>query len=178
MMKRGVKLTALAVLVVLALTGFSTGHKSGSKSRHRGGSSSGGGCSSSSQRHDTSSHTSSSSSGSYGSGYSGTRRSTRRATPTSTGSTGPVEATVKLVRCASAGDPYATVQITNSNRNSGYFRASVDFRDADGQLVGTAQDTFRVGQDSVATVRLKVPATADASRIERCVAVPTAPYVR
>ncbi|MGW6217003.1 hypothetical protein [Streptomyces sp. NPDC055109] len=62
---RTLRFTAVSVMVVLALTGFSTG-RHGSRSHH----SSGGGCSSSRQDHDSSSSTSTSGGGSYGGGSS------------------------------------------------------------------------------------------------------------
>ncbi|MEU6660580.1 hypothetical protein [Streptomyces sp. NPDC046821] len=71
MLRRGLKLTALATVVVLALTGFSSrGHGGSGKSRgggsHWSSGHSGGGCSSSKQDHDSSSSYSSSGGSSYG----------------------------------------------------------------------------------------------------------------
>ncbi|MEW2164051.1 hypothetical protein AB0912_13790 [Streptomyces sp. NPDC007084] len=79
------RFTAVSVLVVLALTGFSTG-RHGSRSHHSGGG--GGGCSSSRQDHDSSSSSSSSSGGgSYGHGSYGGSSSTSDPYDSPTGDT-------------------------------------------------------------------------------------------
>ena len=86
--------------VVLALTGFSSGHKSGGrhKSSHSD-SDGGGGCSSSSQDHDS---------------YTPRTTSTRRASTLQDG-------TAVLVSCATKTAPYATVEVTNPNSRQGVF---------------------------------------------------------
>ncbi|GAB2976414.1 hypothetical protein GCM10023080_046320 [Streptomyces pseudoechinosporeus] len=155
---RTLKFTAALSLVVLALTGFSTGRHG-----HGGGSggSGGGGCSSSSQDHGSSSSTTSG--GSYGSGSdddsddsyddsyddsgststsgggSSTRRPGYRSTPTpsSTGTSSAEleDGTAKLVSCATATTPYATVEVTNPNKREAEFQVWVTFYDAEGTLL-------------------------------------------
>lgn len=144
-------------MVVLTLTGFSSGrHHS---SRH--GSGGGGGCSSSSQDHDSSSSTtgggsygSGSDDGSYGGSYgdsdddsygdgygssssggsSYTRRPTHRAT--SSGTAQPLEdGSARLVSCATDKRPYATVEVTNPNNRKADFQARVTFYDVEGALL-------------------------------------------
>lgn len=156
------KLTVVLALVVLAMTGFSSGrHGHGRSSSGSGG----GGCSSSSQNHGGSSTSSGSTSGSgssgssrsadddstYGSGsISGggsgyTRRPGHRPTPTSssTGSGTALKAgTAKLVSCASASTPYATVEIANPNKRRADFRAWVTFYDAEGTLLIRTQSVM------------------------------------
>jgi hypothetical protein len=146
-------------MVVLALTGFSTGRGHGGSSRHGGGG--GGGCSSSSQDHDSSSSTSSGgsySSGSttsgsgdddyydndnskdddddaYGSGSTGgssTGGYHRRPTHRSSsgsGSRAPEDGTARLVSCATERAPYATVEVSNPNARKVTFRVDVTFYD-------------------------------------------------
>ncbi|GAA4808672.1 hypothetical protein GCM10023220_43980 [Streptomyces ziwulingensis] len=122
------KWTTVAALTVLALTGFSTGRGHGGGGS---GSDSGGGCSSSSQDHDNSSSTSGGSAYKDDDEY-GDYDDTSTPGSGSGGSTVSVlqDATVKLVSCASADRPYATVEVTNPNSRSGTFSASVDFLDA------------------------------------------------
>ena len=96
------KLTAVSALVVLTLTGFSTGRSSG------GSGDGGGGCSSSSQNHDSSS-SHRDDDDDYDAGSGGTGGSGGNA------STSLRDATVELVTCASQKTPYATVEVTNPN---------------------------------------------------------------
>ena len=98
--------------VVLALTGFSSGHKSSGrhKSSHRD-SDGGGGCSSSSQDHDS---------------YTPSRTTgTRRASALRDG-------TAVLVSCATKATPYATVEVTNPNSRQAAFEVEFAFGDASG----------------------------------------------
>ncbi|MDH6628994.1 hypothetical protein M2271_006829 [Streptomyces sp. LBL] len=199
---RTLKFTAVLALVVLALTGFSTGrhgHRSGSDS---GG---GGGCSSSSQDHDSSSSSSSSSGGgSYGSGsdddsYSGSsedsygsgsggnsgssggssyqRRPTYRSTPTAsgTGSSKPLkDGTARLISCATDTRPYATVEITNPNNREAEFQARVTFYDAEGtQLLKNSSSTVTVPAQGKATTRVKLGERFLTS-VDHCAAEPEA----
>jgi hypothetical protein len=149
-------------MVVLTLTGFSSGrHHS---SRHgSGGGGGGGGCSSSSQDHDSSSSTtgggsygsgsdddsygSGSDDDSYGDGYgssnssggsSYTRRPTHRvtSTPSGSGTAQPLEdGSARLVSCATDKRPYATVEVTNPNNRKADFQAWVTFYDDQGTLL-------------------------------------------
>jgi hypothetical protein len=176
------KLTAVLALVVLALTGFSSGrHGHGKSSRGSGG----GGCSSSSQNHGGSSTSSGSTSGggsagsyrsddddpTYGSSTSGggsgyNRRPGYRSTPTSssTGSGTALKAgTAKLVSCATASTPYATVEIANPNKRSTDFQAWVTFYDTGGTLL------FRTQSDMV-TVPAKSKAKTEVKLGERFLA--------
>ncbi|MFF0159980.1 hypothetical protein ACFYRY_20955 [Streptomyces sp. NPDC005263] len=177
---RTLKFTAVLAMVVLALTGFSTGRHGRSSS---GGS--GGGCSSSSQNHGGSSSSSGGSSGSYGSddddydssyGDSGSgdsygssstsggsgynRRPGYRSTPssTSTGSgTALKDGTAKLVSCATATTPYATVEISNPNKREADFQAWVTFYDAEGtELLKNISVTVTVPAKGRANTKVKL----------------------
>ncbi|MFZ4155627.1 hypothetical protein [Streptomyces pseudogriseolus] len=162
------KLTAVSTLVVLALTGFSTGrgHGGGSGSHDGGG---GGGCSSSSQNHD------SSSGGShrdyddddyddYGDDDYGSSGSSGGSEATAS----PDDATVTLVDCASEETPYATVEVANNSTTSGLFSVTVVFRDAAGEeLVSRTEDIF-VTEGQTTPARIEVDDPASVPLIDEC----------
>ncbi|GAA4315421.1 hypothetical protein GCM10023086_37240 [Streptomyces venetus] len=185
---RKLKFTAVLVLVVLALTGFSTGRGRGGSHGHSSSGGHGGGCSSSSQDHDSSSSSTSgggygsggsssgSSGGSYGSdddddyyassggsssgGGSYTRRPNYGSTPTSSSGSGSGKAlrdgTAKLVSCASAARPYATVEVSNPNGRKATFSVSVTFEDAQGITVVDRYGDVTVPAQGRATVDVEV----------------------
>ncbi|MFB9735591.1 hypothetical protein [Streptomyces sp. NPDC057386] len=185
MQRRGhnFKLVAVAALVVLALTGFSTsshsssggssgksGSKSGSrtsKSRgSRGGG--GGGCSSSKQDHDSShrSHYDYDDDDDYGTGSNGSSGDYEEtATPTPS-PTNMYEAVVTLVSCASKKTPYATVQLHNPNDTAGSFELMVSFLDRKGKAIDTEKDTVDVPAGETVTVKEYVGASP--SKVARC----------
>ncbi|MFD8807122.1 hypothetical protein [Streptomyces sp. NPDC059597] len=193
---RGLRLTAVLALTVLALTGFSRGHGHG---RHGSG---GGGCSSSSQDHDS---TSSSSGGLTGSGggstydpddsYGGTDddsygdtddssgsstggyRSPRTHRPTST-ATGSGRArtvedgTVELLSCATATTPYATVEVTNPNKREVRYTAVVHFLDGSGAELRVGRAEVDVPARGTAKTRVQIGAAGVGTG--HCKAEPTA----
>ncbi|MET9496671.1 hypothetical protein [Streptomyces sp. NPDC006552] len=191
-MKRGMKLTAVAAMVVLALTGFSTGR--GHSRGHHSSSGGGGGCSSSSQNHGSSSNSSTSggsygSSGStgstgstyddddddrYGSGTGGSsynRRPGYRSTPTSSASGSgrtAQEGTARLITCAGAGRPYATVEVRNPNARRVRFAVHVTFTDASGATVKDTYHEVKAGAKDKVTVRVPVGSADRAARVEHC----------
>ncbi|MFB8245451.1 hypothetical protein ACFY3O_30320 [Streptomyces sp. NPDC001046] len=167
---RALRYTAVSALVVLALTGFSTGRGGGGG---HGGDGGGGGCSSSSQDHDSSS--SSGSGGAYGSddtydddddqgtgGATYTRRPDHGSAPTSSPGSGSGRAledgTARLVSCATPSAPYATVEVSNPNGRTATFSVSVTFVDGSGiTVVDRRADVTVPGQDK-ALVRVEVGA--------------------
>ncbi|MGY0492531.1 hypothetical protein [Streptomyces sp. WG-D5] len=159
-MKRGLKLTAVATLVVVALTGFTTGRHGHSKSRSSG---TGGGCSSSSQKHDSSS-----------SGYSGTRHryntGTRHGSTTSASSS-PSDlrnGTVRLLKCADANRAYATVEVTNPNSRRARFDVHATFLDANGSTVTALFHKVEVTANGRATAKVPVGSKGLAADVDRC----------
>lgn len=167
--RRGQKLkfAAVAVFVVLALTGFSTSRGHGS--RHSGGG--GGGCSSSSQNHDSSS---SSSGGSSGSTYHDYDDDDDYADDTygdggsSSTSTALRDATVELIDCATPSEAYATVEVTNPNATGGYFTVTVDFLDAGSRRVEQrSTDEYVAGNDST-TVQVDLSSPGVAAKVDHC----------
>ncbi|MGW1269841.1 hypothetical protein [Streptomyces sp. NPDC002491] len=173
--RRGRKLrfTAGAVLVVLALTGFSTSRGHGHSSGHG----SGGGCSSSGQDHDSSS----SSGGTSGSRYhdydddDDYTGGTSGGSGSSSSSTTRRDATVKLLSCASPSRPYATVEVTNPNATGGGFTVTVDFLDAgSGRVEQRNEDAYVAGNETT-TVRVDLSTPSAAAKIDHCKPQPTAP---
>lgn len=186
---RRLRFTAVAVLVVLALTGFSSGRGRGG-SHGGGGGGGGGGCSSSSQDHD-SSRSSTSSGGSYGSsgssggsygsddddyasggGSSYTRRPNYGSTPTSSSGSGSGKAlkdgTATLVRCATPAAPYATVEVRNPNGRKAVFAVSVTFEDAQGITVVDRYGDVTVPANGTATVDVRVGGSGLVDSVAHC----------
>ncbi|MEU1103006.1 hypothetical protein ABZ408_18835 [Streptomyces tibetensis] len=191
---RRLRFTAVLVLVVLALTGFSSGRGRGGSHGHRGGGS-GGGCSSSSQDHD-SSRSSTSSGGAYGSGgssggsyrsdddddYSGsssssggssyTRRPGYGSTPTSSSGSGSRKAlkdgTARLVSCATPAAPYATVEVSNPNGRKADFSVSVTFEDDRGITVVSRYGDVTVPANGRATVDVRVGGSGLVDSVDHC----------
>jgi hypothetical protein len=196
MQKRGrrLKFTAVLAMVVLALTGFSTGRHGSSKSRHSSGGG-GGGCSSSSQNHDSSStssggsyssgsttsgssddyddsygdSTSTSSSGSS-SGSSYNRRPNHRSTPSSssTGKSTLEDGTAKLISCATKKKPYATVEVTNPNSRKATFWTSVTFKDDADIWITDEYAEVSVPAKGKATVRVNVGGSGLVDSVDHC----------
>ncbi|MEV5549583.1 hypothetical protein AB0L35_26170 [Streptomyces sp. NPDC052309] len=154
---RALRFTAVSALVVLTLTGFSTGRGHGGGSGDGGG----GGCSSSGQDHDSSSSSSSGGGGyrdhdydddtyddeTYGSGGGGSD------------STPLEDATVELVTCATKTTPYATVEVTNPNTTEGTFTVTVDFLDAAGDPVDSAYTDVTVPAGTTKTAEVQLDET-------------------
>ncbi|NEA85728.1 hypothetical protein G3I38_14740 [Streptomyces sp. SID7958] len=170
------RLTAVSALVVLTLTGFSTG-------RHRGGDGGGGGgCSSSSQNHDSSpksgggyhrDYDDDDDDYDYGSGSSGSDSTGATATSTLT------DATVELLSCASKSARHATVRVTNPNPSDGTFTVRVVFEDRAGVRIITGRQQVDVPADDTVTVRVPVGGDAKrAARVAHCEPEPEAPAVR
>ncbi|MHC5908790.1 hypothetical protein ACVNF4_33690 [Streptomyces sp. S6] len=162
------RLTAVSALVVLALTGFSSGRG------HRGGSHSGdggGGCSSSRQDHDSSSSgsgsryrhndydddDSGSSSGSSSSGSSSAR------TPVVVQS-----GRVSLVECATRTAPYATVKVFNPNPSVEWFEITVRFLDASGAVIAEPVSKELIRGKATESVEVPVGGAGLAAKVVRC----------
>ncbi|MEU0911239.1 hypothetical protein [Streptomyces althioticus] len=154
------RLTAVSALVVLALTGFSTGRGHGGTSGgdHDGG---GGGCSSSSQNHDSSSgsHRDYDDDDDYGSssGSGG-----------SEASMSPDAATVTLVDCASEETPYATVEVTNTDTVDGIFSVTVVFKDAAGEELTRGTEEVSVPAGETTAARVPVDDEASVPLVDEC----------
>ncbi|WP_416530786.1 hypothetical protein [Streptomyces coelicoflavus] len=152
---RALRYTAISALVVLSLTGFSTG-------RHGHGGDGGGGCSSSSQDHDSSSSTSGGGDaykddddtyGSGGSGYHDYDDDTY-GDGTGGGDTHAMSATLELIACATEAEPYATVEVTNPNDSEYTFPVTVRFIDVYGTELTAGHEEATVPAGGVTEVRI------------------------
>ncbi|WP_228989720.1 hypothetical protein [Streptomyces sp. DH8] len=169
MMRRQMKLAAVLVVVVLALTGFST-VSSGKGRSGKGGSSSGGGCSSSEKSNNGYRHADysdddyedSSSSGSSDSSYS---------TPTPAASDAPA---VRVVRCAvprkgkRRAVPSSLVELRANEPGSQAYEIDVRFVDALGRTVDTAEITTNLDGGEVRTLTVRMESPGKVSRVKRC----------
>ncbi|WP_037669909.1 hypothetical protein [Streptomyces griseus] len=172
---RSIRLTAVAALVVLSLTGFSTSRGHGHGSSH--GSGGGGGCSSSSQDHDSSS---SSGGGSSGSRYHDYDDDDDYDTGSSGGSSGTTssaarDATVELVSCVTEADAYATVEVTNPNSTGYFFTITVKFLDAKSDQVDLRTVDEFVAANDTAKVQVPLANPGLAAKVDRCAPEPSAP---
>ncbi|MCX4779111.1 hypothetical protein [Streptomyces sp. NBC_01264] len=149
---RRVRLTAVLVGVVLALTGFSSTGGSG-KSK-----SSGGGCSSSKSKSKKKSY-----SGTGGSG--GGSAATPTATATATG-TRPL-AHAEVVTCAGPSVAKATVKVTSDSASGHTFRVPLVFEGASGRVdSGSVDLALKAGESR--TVDLPMTSAAKAGEVKRC----------
>ncbi|MFE8956100.1 hypothetical protein [Streptomyces althioticus] len=159
------RLTAVSALVVLALTGFSTGRGHGGTSGgdHDGGG--GGGCSSSSQNHDSSSgsHRDYDDDDDYDDDYGSSSGSGG-----SEASTSPDAATVTLVDCASEETPYATVEVTNTDTVEGIFSVTVVFKDAAGEELTRGTEEVSVPAGETTAARVPVDDEASVPLVDDC----------
>ncbi|WP_435252183.1 hypothetical protein [Streptomyces tendae] len=153
---RALRFTAISALVVLSLTGFSTG-------RHgHGGDGSGGGCSSSGQDHDGSSSTSGGSDAykdddTYGTGGSGHHDYDDDTYGDDSGSGGSGEAegaVLNLITCVREGQPWSTVEVANPNATEYTLAVTVLFKDADGTTIDEGTEEVTVPADGVSAVRV------------------------
>ncbi|MET8667057.1 hypothetical protein ABZV87_22355 [Streptomyces tendae] len=154
---RALRFTAISALVVLSLTGFSTG-------RHgHGGDGSGGGCSSSGQDHDGSSSTSGGSDAykddddTYGTGRSGHHDYDDDTYGDDSGSGGSGEAegaVLNLITCVREGQPWSTVEVANPNATEYTLAVTVLFKDADGTTIDEGTEEVTVPADGMSAVRV------------------------
>ncbi len=189
---RTLRFTAVSALVVLSLTGFTSGRGHGHGYHHSG--SGGGGCSSSSQDHDDTS-SSTSGGGTYkdddhdssggGSGsyrdpdpYDDSYDDYGSSGGSSTSAPALEDATAKLLSCATPKRPYATVEVTNPNGDEGSFAVTLTFRDArDAEIISRVEEVD-VPANGKVTVKADVRGSADrAARVDHCDLEPAAPAV-
>ncbi|MYQ45390.1 hypothetical protein GTW40_10010 [Streptomyces sp. SID4985] len=202
---RGLRLTGVLALTVLALTGFSRGHGHGHSGHGSGG---GGGCSSSRQDHDSTSSSGGSSGDSSGdssddsvTGFvptydpddsygstdddssgsgSGGYRSPRTHRPTSSASSGGRSAedgTVRVLSCATDAVPYATVEVTNPNKREMRYAAYVHFLNSSDDELAVGRVEVDVPARDSAQARVRVPAGAVDVDLDHCEAEPDAERV-
>lgn len=150
---RRVRLTAVLVGVVLALTGFSSTGGSGGKGKSK---SSGGGCSSSKSKSKKKSY-----SGTGGSGGGST------ATPTATPTETRPLAHAEVVTCAGPSAAKATVKVTSDAAAGHTFRVPLVFEGASGRVdSGSVELALKAGESR--TVDLAMTNAAKAGEVQRC----------
>ncbi|MGW5393837.1 hypothetical protein [Streptomyces koyangensis] len=173
-MGRHLRFGAVLIVVVLALTGFSTGSssgKSGSKSKSRSSSSSGGGCSSSKKDNDTS----------RGSGYRGGYRDTHQDdTSSSSGgsssSTTTDQVTVTVVDCAGPGrtkrakaDTTAALRVTsNATADDLSVSLALHFENAAGSTLDSPTTNLRLAPGETRTVTVRMTNPRKAAQVRDC----------
>ncbi|MCX5406480.1 hypothetical protein OHA37_21715 [Streptomyces sp. NBC_00335] len=151
---RRVRLTAVLVGVVLALTGFSSTSSSG-KSK-----SSGGGCSSSKSKSKTKTK-------SYGSGSTGGSGSGSGSTATATPTPSRPLAHAEVVTCAGPSAAKATVKVTSDASAAHTFRVPLVFEGASGRVdSGSVDLALKAGESR--TVDLTMTSAAEAGEVRRC----------
>ncbi|MFD0338501.1 hypothetical protein ACFVH0_07355 [Streptomyces sp. NPDC127117] len=172
MMRQHIRLSAVLVVVVLALTGFSTsshGGRSGKSKSH--GSSSGGGCSNSkksnggyhSSDYDDDDYDSSSSS-SGGTDYG---------TPTPT-ATATDEPQAYVLRCAQPRKgkrkavTTSTVRLTANATGSHTYEVDVAFLDARGNTVDTGEASVDAEGGETRTVSVRMDSPRKVSKVKKC----------
>ncbi|MFD5876452.1 hypothetical protein [Streptomyces sp. NPDC060322] len=170
MMRRQMRFAAVLVVVVLALTGFSTSSHGGKSGKSRSSGSGGGGCSNSKKSnggyrdYDDDDDYDSSSSSSGGSTY-------ESATPGPTASDAPV---VRVVRCAQPkrgkrrAVTSSTVEIRSTSTTEHTYEVDVTFVDAKGLTVDTGEATVDLAHGDTATVTVKMDSPRLVSRVKRC----------
>ncbi|MFF9568394.1 hypothetical protein [Streptomyces sp. NPDC014685] len=174
MMRQHIKLSAVLVVVVLALTGFSTSSSGGRSGKSKGSSSSGGGCSNSKKSNGSSSDydsdnddyvyddSSSSSSSSGGTDY---------VTPTPTASDEP---RVYVLRCAQPRKgkrkavTTSTVRLTANATGSHTYEVDVTFLDARGDTVDTGEASVTAEGGDTETVSVRMDNPRKVSRVKKC----------
>ncbi|MFF5895343.1 hypothetical protein ACFY8O_05375 [Streptomyces argenteolus] len=171
MVRRQMRFAAVLVVVVLALTGFSTSSHGGKSGKSRSsGSSSGGGCSNSKKSnggyHDYDDDDYDSSSGS-----SGSSGSSSNSTPSPTASDAPE---IRVIRCAQPrkGKRKAVTSSTIEIRSTGYgtrtYDVDVTFVDAKGLTVDTGEATVELDHDETRTLSVTMDSPRLVSRVKRC----------
>ncbi|MEV7866812.1 hypothetical protein AB0P17_12070 [Streptomyces sp. NPDC088124] len=187
-MRRRLKFAAVLVVVVLALTGFSSSKAgkrgSGSKGKSSSsGSSSGGGCSNSKKSNGSSGYNAGSQQHAYdndnddNNGSSGGTYDDPTPTPAVTGTADGVEA--RIVTCVRQAKgkrkavTYATVRVETAVGAADRYDIDVTFTDATGRVVDSGETEVDLEGGGTTTVRVAMDSPRQVSRVRKC-AVSTA----
>ncbi|MFE2940292.1 hypothetical protein ACFXKG_14695 [Streptomyces sp. NPDC059255] len=182
-MRRRLKFAAVLVVVVLALTGFSSSKAgkrgSGSKGKSSSSSSSGGGCSNSKKSNGSSGYNSGSHHNAYDDDDSSSGGSYDDPTPTPavTGTADGVEA--RIVTCVRPAKgkrkavTYATVRVETPVGAADRYDIDVTFTDATGRVVDSGETEIDLESGETATVKVAMDSPRQLSRVRKC-AVSTA----
>ncbi|MEU9761046.1 hypothetical protein ACFYYY_04315 [Streptomyces sp. NPDC001834] len=173
MMRRHIKLSAVLVVAVLALTGFSTGRGHSGKSRGGGSSSSdGGGCSSSKKSNSDYDYDSSGNNDDYDDyDYGSSSSSSGGTAPTPSASDAP---NAYVFRCAQPRKgkrkavTTATVRLTANATGSHTYEVDVTFLDASGNTVDTGEARVEAEGGDARTVSVRMDNPRKVSRVKKC----------
>ncbi|MDQ0794688.1 hypothetical protein [Streptomyces sp. B1I3] len=176
MMRRRIRFAAVLVVVVLALTGFSTsshGGKSGKSGKSRSGKSSGSGGGCSNSKKSNGSYHDYDDDDDYGDGSSGSSSGTTYAsqTPVSTASEAPA---LRVIRCArpKSGKRRAlttsSIEIRSTAAGTHLYDVDVTFLDAKGLTVDTGEADVEVGAGEAEIITVAMDSPRLVSRVKRC----------
>ncbi|MFF3754599.1 hypothetical protein ACFYYH_29830 [Streptomyces sp. NPDC002018] len=180
MLRRRLRFAAVLVVVVMALTGFSSGK--GKSKGSSGGGGGGGGCSSSKKSNagyagtgsdDDSDYDSNygSDDGSYGSS-GGSQSDPYPTGPTATVTSDGVQ--VRVVTCVRKASgkrkavTYATVRVEAAPGVTGVHEIEVDFKDASGRIVDSADAEATLSDGQATTVRVPMDFPKRVTRVRAC----------
>ncbi|MFF8913592.1 hypothetical protein ACF08M_09770 [Streptomyces sp. NPDC015032] len=176
MMRQHIKLSAVLIVVVLALTGFSTSSHGGRSGKSRGSSSSSGGGCSNSEKSNGSYHGSNNynnnNDNDYGSS-SGSSGSTGYETPTPSADASDAPQAY-VFRCAQPRKgkrkavTTSTVRLTANAAGSHTYEVDVAFLDARGTTVDTGEANVAVTGGETKTVSVRMDSPRKVSRVKEC----------
>ncbi|MFE4175037.1 hypothetical protein ACFRR7_23810 [Streptomyces sp. NPDC056909] len=172
MLRRRMRFAAVLVVVVLALTGFSSGK--GKSKGSSGGGGGGGGCSSSKKSNGgyVGAGSGSDYDSDYGSGddYNGSSGGST-ADPYATSSDTVQARVVTCVRKASGkrkAVTYATVRVEAPTGTTGVYEIDVDFEDASGTVVDSADTEVTLESGESKTLRISMDFPKQVTRVRAC----------
>ncbi|MFI5630715.1 hypothetical protein ACIA8E_15350 [Streptomyces sp. NPDC051664] len=175
MMRQHLKLSAVLVVVVLALTGFSTSSHGGKSrgSRSHGSGSSGGGCSNSKKSNGSYHHNDYDDDDIYDDSSSSSSGSSSYETETP-GATATDAPTTTVVRCAQPrrgkrrAVTSSTVRVSSSELGTHTYKVDVAFLDARGNTVDTGEANVELTGADSATVSVRMDSPGKVSRVKKC----------
>ncbi|MFJ5718708.1 hypothetical protein [Streptomyces sp. NPDC093149] len=172
MMRQHIRLSAVLVVVVLALTGFSTSSHGGRSGKSRGSSGSGGGCSNSEKSNGGYHRSDYDDNNDYGSS-SGSSGDTGYESPTPSVSASD-EPRAYVFRCAQPRKgtrkavTSSTVRLTASAAGSHTYEVDVTFLDARGNTVDTGEAKVAVDGGETRTVPVRMDSPRKVSQVKKC----------
>ncbi|MET9590786.1 hypothetical protein ABZY45_07425 [Streptomyces sp. NPDC006516] len=170
MVRRQMRFAAVLVVVVLALTGFSTSSHGGKSGKSRSSGSSGGGGCSNSKKSNGSYHDYDDDYDDYDSS-SGSSGGSSNATPSPTASDAPE---IRVIRCAQPKKgkrkavTTSTIEIRSTVYGTQTYDVDVTFVDAKGLTVDTGEATVELDYDETRTLSVKMDSPRLVSRVKRC----------
>ncbi|MGW6744234.1 hypothetical protein ACWGDX_26480 [Streptomyces sp. NPDC055025] len=185
MLRRRMRFAAVLVVVVLALTGFSSG-KGKSRGSSGGGGGGGGGCSSSKKSNGGYVGAGAGSGSDYDSDYDSDYGSGDDYNGSSSGSTADPYATssdtvqARVVTCVRRASgkrkavTYATVRVEAPTGTTGVYEIDVDFEDASGTVVDSADTEVTLESGESKTLRISMDFPKQVTRVRACEARATA----